>query len=839
MPETSQLMIRSSARKWFLPVVFFGLLAVAYWWFRPHWRLPFDPFQPAEAVAVANGWLWVFPEDTWRDTSMTPLANLPHPSHLLPTLRRAGLDQDVPWKSWWAVPHRDESGELTYLWIGRAARGLHKAWNPRNYGPELGGAATPIYSLSDSLSGPVHIARAQQLLFVASRPFQIEEALYALRHPRAGWWGQSDFRRLYRKWRSEAPAVRHVLGQPAEWAPAVTGMWGEGAELLEATGLTAREISWLAAGQAPDGSWRSLALPRQPLPPAAPPAAYWELAPANAYLAREMAWEPLLAGPKADEFRFLADWAAPILLRGRLNRQSPRGQFLIWSIRDTTDFRRAWAQLGQRFGVSGEATYQTYELTQLAAPQLVSPFITGSAFHPWLAVVNQCLVAADSRETLERMIDFYLLGGSLAMDTTFLRATQDLLRESGMDCWLRLDAEQARALGIGERPVAGLFRTWPVAGGLQRGEGKWHAVTALSTGPALAWTREPTAGPSQGLWTIRAALGAASEGLLWQQGNQWLALDPAGELLWERPGQGTLLGPPQRFFLADGRSCLLLTTTEGWITLDFSSGEAIDFLPTISSRPATLPTWIDFDRNGRWKLLLPTQTGGILAFDQEGKPWPTWAPTTDTVPPRFPLLHYQLPQRDFVVGFDSTRRWRVWSRTGEERFSLAGPAGALIGPAGGQCLDDSGAPDRCRLVVAEQSGRAQIVSFGGESFPLPLGFSPAEEFLFVDLWGDERKDYLIRRGAELQLFGYDEEGFRERWTQLFPRPVRDLRELPGRGLAAWSPDSRQVYVLNGQGQVLPGFPVAGERFLCPLSLPDGGRGLATLVGEAVYVYRLP
>jgi hypothetical protein len=132
-----------------------------------------------------------------------------------------------------------------------------------------------------------------------------------------------------------------------------------------------------------------------------------------------------------------------------------------------------------------------------------------------------------------------------------------------------------------------------------------------------------------------------------------------------------------------------------------------------------------------------------------------------------------------------------------------------------------------------------VVSFLGETFPLPLGFAPADEFLLADLWGDARADYLIRRGAEVQLFAYAEDGFKERWTLLFPLPVEGMTLVADRRLALRMPERQQVHLLDGEGRRVAGFPVAGERQLWPLSLPDGQPGLATLVGDDLYVYRLP
>ncbi|MCB0635387.1 MAG: hypothetical protein KDC54_02155, partial [Lewinella sp.] len=679
-----------------------------------------------------------------------------------------------------------------------------------------------------------HLARFGRLLVVGRQPFQIEETYFALQHREASWWGQSAFRKLYRRWRSEPLENPQLLAQPGEWADPLSWLSADWLPATRTAGFGARDYAWLAARSWPDSGlihWRILGTPQHGLNPQPLPARCWSLVPPQAQAARAVQWA---------EPTDLFNWVAGQALAGQLQAESPEGLFGIFPIADTTAFQRTRARLDSTYGVLARADYQTYEMAQFAAPDLANPLFPGRRFNPWVMEVDRCWVLADSREVLERILDFYLVGGGMASDTTFLRARQQLPDARGSLSWFRLPAAWSETWLGGSGPMAALGQSRTVGAGLIQTDGVALAALPLRTELSIAWTREAgVALTTKGLWPVVDPLTREAQGLLWQVGPDWQYWSSEGTLRWSRVADGRPLAPPLRVTTEAGESAMLITTDSSWLALAETTGEALDFLPVLTYQPATSPTVIDFFRNGQWVVFLPTRAGRILALDQTGRPWPLWEPVSDTVPLRFPLLHYQLPQRDLIVGFNEQAHWQVWSRTGEERFQLPGPTNTLIGPVGGQQLDDSGAPDRCRLVAADQTGRAQVVSFGGESFPLPLGFAPADEFLLVDCWGDSRTDYLVRRGAEVQLFGYGDDGFRERWTVLFEQPVRQLTALPGRRLGLWMPERQQVHVLEGDGRRAPGFPLAGSRYLWTIPLGDGQTGLVTLVGEDVYVYRLP
>ena len=247
---------------------------------------------------------------------------------------------------------------------------------------------------------------------------------------------------------------------------------------------------------------------------------------------------------------------------------------------------------------------------------------------------------------------------------------------------------------------------------------------------------------------------------------------------------------------------------------------------------------IDFGGTNAWRIFQATEGNFIYGLTTEGAFMENWDPLLTESALLFPLRHLQMPRTDYLIGLTDAGRVTAWNRLASPHFSLSFARDDLIGPLFGQQLDTSGLPLRNRLVIPYRDGRAQIISLAGETFNLPFGRGPADHFLFTDLWGDERADYLVQRGGLIHLFAYEGDQFEERWQFRLEYPVDTLIAADELGFLALSQSNRQIYLVDGEGRPAIGFPVAGEGTAIPVYKEGRPQLIVTKMGNRIYGYGL-
>lgn len=502
--------------------------------------------------------------------------------------------------------------------------------------------------------------------------------------------------------------------------------------------------------------------------------------------------------------------------------------------------------LAERAGQTERVDYLLYELRQLAIPGLLAGVWPDSAPDalPWVTLADSVVVFAESRAGLEQWLDSRMLGRSLLDDAAFkslaihlpnepaavvayynamsVPALTDYFPGWSPPGWWPLARQQLHAF----YPQPGSWRWQGVVGG----SGKEEA----SRSPyRVAWRREMGKGIRQ-LRPVVDLQGKSTNEIALQDSAFTLnLLDGQGRTRWQLPLDGPLLSDLYRLPDAIGSTIYLAQTRQAIYQFD-SRGQVLPNYPRRLAQPAAAPlTVADLDHDGNYYYFLPTTAGEIVGYNGKGEPLRFWNPRTNTGPVYQPVQHFQNSRADYILALDTLGSLRAYSRTGELRWSVDSLDLDADSRLSGQAASDGGA----RLVVSEQGGRLRIVNLIGQSFPLPMraGGQPYEHFLFVDIWGDERNDYLAQAGRRLALYAYDDKGYAQRWSAELPLVADALFSLPNRKFVGILNRQRGlIYLLDSAGRLLSTEPLAGQ--YVPVVTQDGL--LVTAYNDVVYGYRL-
>lgn len=241
----------------------------------------------------------------------------------------------------------------------------------------------------------------------------------------------------------------------------------------------------------------------------------------------------------------------------------------------------------------------------------------------------------------------------------------------------------------------------------------------------------------------------------------------------------------------------------------------------------------ELDENGQFQFFLPSIQKSIYGFGWDGLPVPGWSPLLDSVSTDFRLLHTVLPEEDYLFAMDSLGHVRAYNRFGELKWAKK-LNGIFRQNAHVQLFEGYN-----RVVAIDTSGYAHIVPLSGaEGFRVFLDM-PADgklNFLFDDIMGDSRKDYILAKGGSLKAYAYNGTQLNMAFSLKEKAFFEELFVLNWKGtqqIGAIDKRRQEVWAFDKNGRRIPGFPLKGDT----KAINEGGVMIVGLAGQ-VYGYQV-
>ncbi len=708
------------------------------------------------------------------------------------------------------------------------------------------------------------LARSGHLLIFSRFSYLVEDALAQLESDNS-WWTQ---RRYARQLPADAPLKIQL--QPvtlaSRYSPDLADAWSQLPALLE------RNATWI--GVALDGTEVSAlvestgflkqlnAFGQQDR------GAIFSILPTNtAFLAwlgfshRRPFFNNITSEQTADFEKFIRPWAgreAAYVITEPFSPAMQDDRFIVLGAQDTalaTERLREYAR--QRGALPQTSRYQAFEIFQFLSQSALQPLLGDDPGfrNPVAALVGSYVVFAGNRSALELWIDKFTVNQTLANDAGFLQWQQKVPARShallfGNSAYLtallkslfspgelplsREDlviAEQVGFFGLDLAPGPGGTVALRVASQSQ--------VGAVPT-TAILWKTSLAADAVTAPFVIPARSAAGETAILVQDaGNQLYRLDAGGAMRWRRTLADRILGTVQGIdFQGNQTNCYLFNTaTHLWLLDD--EGQDVEGFPLQLQSPATNGvTTIDFDRSGRYYYFVACANGNLYGYDQFGRPLAGWNPQGGAGLVTQALLHSQREDKDYLVVLNQKGKLSVYSRDGTLRFPPLQLAGRFAGPPQADAVSKSP-----RIIAINTAGKAVGCNFAGTPFSVQVG--PASNKVpvkgaFLPLTGDARFEYIVLRDSALQVVGYENSTLRTIFSTPLPSGQDTLFEVAGQRLGTLHRGKRQIFLLDGRGQLHPDFPLAGTT---PFVLTDVFRqaGQQVLVvgnGASIYAYKV-
>lgn len=511
----------------------------------------------------------------------------------------------------------------------------------------------------------------------------------------------------------------------------------------------------------------------------------------------------------------------PAPLRGKttfslhFGRGTQTQSALVIAFEQSSEAQNALSELAKNKGALPTVDYQTYTLQPILDPGLLA----WPSQQATLITQDRFLILTSSTQLMERWIDALVVGNTVAKQ----------LRQPPQGLWLRFGND--RGLGYVLQQVQQAFSLdlklpetlqWegPVKGK------RWDFTTAanLETTPSNAaelWQMDLPAGTVRQLWSVEAW----GQCLVESSENQLLLLDLEGNVLWSKKLEAPVVGNMNPVDDPGLQQALLYFATEKAIHALTNQGVEAPGYPLALNLATTSGVSI----GGREQFLFYASADGrIYGLDKRGEPLSGWNPGPKLGLVKQPLGFFQSANEDYLLVLSEEGQFHVLDRATQPHFPVQNFSGPFLSPPQWQW-------DRYseRMVVASAQGKAQVFNGQGESFPLALGAGAAVpvQLCFVDLVGDERKDYLAAQGTQVFLHAYMQNKYELVFQRKFKGAIGKIGAVGDRILLS-IPGLHEVWVMSTKGEVVKGFPVAGDGF----AGFEKGKVVVTAVGGRVYGY---
>jgi hypothetical protein len=841
----------STRRKLFWLSLSIGLgIAAYYGLLRSEYRLPFDPVIPFAAVPEQASLLIhlseLKPDSSSLSTGQLWDLDVAVVGFFLDSI---GLRQKVNWDDWWLLPQmgRDLT-ELTYTFIGNAGSGLSAAWHPEQYGPTLGFGEGEIYTFGIATESPIYFARYQNLLVIGRYPFQLENALLAMKGKAPSWQDDPVFRKIYKKSRAWLPGDHQLIIRQSPNGEALPAGWLPGDQLLSASGGT----TWAALNIfGTEGQARFEAIVSSPVVPLLNGAAVaWDAVPELVRSCQPLCLKSTAPIVQDNWDTHIASWLAPgaweMILDIPANPSRLHPSIWVLPIGDSIAYQSFRQDIGRNGLLLDRVDYQFFELQQFREAGPLMALSDRRVWQPWVCEIPGALVVSIFREDMERYLDYFLSNGSLPTQEHFLRlrAALPLDQQSdiqGFSCWnttpdapanlwqLLFPAADWSANGCLLYQAQALDdQGWAVQGVVQPAPARQTAV--------IRWTLSLPTSEHLQLFPVRGKASPVLTGVLAQDdsGKIW-ALGLNGQIRWTADGYPPLYGPvweiagdtpSEERWLATSRQALHVWNEHG---KSLSPAVWRDCAPVSGASLFPYPSAKDE------VVSFATAAGQLMLVGIAGNPMPGWPVSVGSGFVQS-VQHLQLPQEDLLVVSEKTKGWQVFDRQGKLSFQLPAPASNYVGSpgwllAGGQSTD-------FQLVLAEPGGRVAVWDRYGKASPVSLGRGPIDHFVYLPVGGDDRGAFVAQRGTLVHLFGYEGQKLAEQWQFLLPLQPDTLLAAAPLGVIAMQAQAKKIWLLDTNGQLCLGCPLAGEGSAYLAGSAATGYQLLTHLDNTLYCYDL-
>ncbi len=561
-------------------------------------------------------------------------------------------------------------------------------------------------------------------------------------------------------------------------------------------------------------------------------------------------------------------------------------KFVAFRCPDRTIADKLLTAYGKKFGELKEFNQQNFVVKQIASAQLLQPLfgeIINPLQNPFYTTIDDFIIFANSEAGLQNWVEKYNFNRTLSQNSQFAPAVQMMQQKANFGLFInpsyslsiakictKADVhsfleEQFKNLApfnplvINAKGNSGSFASvlhayFQPNGNANRANNNLASLDSNSTQPKDSLNNQidnpNDKNNSLVLWRseLRHPIKKTPQLINFPRENKnyiiaqdtarsLYLLDQSGALLWTKQFESQPLGQIQPFdFFANG-DIKLVFCTERYVYMLNKDGSVFKQITLIANSVTGLMV-LDYNKNGF--ILLSCADGNLYGYDKNGRPFTGWNPKKGVgklATAAQIIYDNNLP---YIAVQTKTNKVSVYNLDGRQ---IASPIN-IETPQGYFQIDQNAQ----RIAVGTSSGKIIAINNKAKSFAL----SPADklnkspQFIYANISGDIRKDYLRYNNGLLQGHLYDDKNkfvpflniiLEEKPSELFEvvSPINVFSQIGG-----LNKPLQQIYLYNNEAKLRAGFPLAGTTaFVLADFLGDKSETLIVGLRNSIVAYKLP
>lgn len=519
-----------------------------------------------------------------------------------------------------------------------------------------------------------------------------------------------------------------------------------------------------------------------------------------------------------------------------------------------------------QFGELNRQMYQNFEITQIAAHSPLLPLFgeeLNPVQNPYYTIIENYVVFANTQTALEGWIKSFNTR-QMILDLPEYRAFFAQAKNQSNVYALLSTPNSIKFLQHLTRPrfhdyIQKSFQQfkniYPV--GIQFFGFEEHFLVTLSTAYNLVEEKEEIQATSAWQADLAAEAAIAPKAVRSHDGNYYILVqdvnnrlyffDKNGENLWDKDKVLTRRINSDIFevdFHSNQEVQYAFSTDSAIYVLD-KYGQTLKLIPLIS-RASNGVLAVDYGKGPRF--FIACRNGAVYGYEQNGKPLSGWQPLRGAGRITSPLAFMSYNDKRYFIMVTQAGIAKAFRRDGTAYFK----AGNLGHPLSGWGID----PSIGRIVGGAKNGKIRIANTVGKGFGLApaKGLRKKVQFLYADVIGDARKDYIRVSEDKMAVQYYNKEknakgklkdALKEAGIYtLNGKSQREVFEVKLIGakksyIGFWEPENGSIALVDAQGKMQNGFPLAGTSTFQIVDLfGEHGNTLVVANHNRIYTYKL-
>lgn len=276
-------------------------------------------------------------------------------------------------------------------------------------------------------------------------------------------------------------------------------------------------------------------------------------------------------------------------------------------------------------------------------------------------------------------------------------------------------------------------------------------------------------------------------------------IDGTGQILWQRPVSGKILGPVTQVDLFKNNKLQLAFNTANKLYVIDRNGQDVRPFPIAFPEPATAGAGVfDYDNTKNYRFVVPIGNK-LLNYGADAMPVAGWENPVSATPVMQTPQHIRIGAIDYILAITRGGQIRLLNRKGEDRVTVPGNFPLAQKPL---YLQNGNSPEDARLVGLTVTGKLINIYFDGKADSLDAGLGSAVSLYMQD------NIYLLAGKRKLQLREPNNPFEVTTPSEITIGPFLFL-DGENRYCGAGAVKDQQIYLYDMDGKMLPGFPVYG------------------------------